>query len=155
LVFLLIFVKKEYMYQALLHAHSGLRWVALILLITAIITAISAKRKGEYTSKHKKLNLFAMIFLHVQILIGSLLYFQSSKGFFSKDPVLIRFFVMEHLSMMVIAAVLVTIGRKKAEKALAPIVKHQKIIVWYSISLLLILASIPWPFRKAVGGEWF
>jgi len=61
---------------------------------------------------------------------------------------------MEHLTMMLIAAVLVTIGRKKAEKALAPIVKHKKIIVFYSIALLLILASIPWPFR-AVSGAWF
>ena len=142
------------MYQALLHAHSGLRWVALILLIAAIFTAISAKRKGEYTAKHKKLNLFAMVFLHIQILIGVLLYFQSGKGFASKDPDQIRFYVMEHLTMMLIAVVLVTIGRKKAEKALAPIVKHQKIIVFYSIALLLILASIPWPFR-AVSGGWF
>lgn len=142
------------MYQALLHAHSGLRWVALILLIAAIFTAISAKRKGEYTAKHKKLNLFAMVFLHIQILIGVLLYFQSGNGFASVDPVKIRFYVMEHLTMMLIAVVLVTIGRKKAEKALAPIVKHQKIIVFYSIALLLILASIPWPFR-AVSGGWF
>jgi len=47
------------MYNGLLHAHSGLRWVALILLIAAIFNALSAKRTGEYTAKHKKLNLLA------------------------------------------------------------------------------------------------
>jgi uncharacterized membrane protein YozB (DUF420 family) len=146
------------MYQALLHAHSGLRWVALILLIAAIFTAVSAKRKGEYTAKHKKLNLFAMVFLHTQALIGFIMYFQSPKVQFTAGwmkEAMYRFYGMEHLLLMLIAVVLVTIGRKKAEKALAPIVKHQKIVVFYSIALLLILASIPWPFRSALGGAWF
>jgi hypothetical protein len=66
-----------------------------------------------------------------------------------------RFYGMEHLLLMLIAVVLVTIGRKKAEKALAPIVKHKKIIVFYSIALILIMAAIPWPFRTALGGQWF
>jgi hypothetical protein len=146
------------MYNGLLHAHSGLRWVALILLIAAIFNALSAKRTGEYTAKHKKLNLFAMVFLHVQILIGFAMYFQSPKVQFTSGwmkEAMYRFYGMEHLLLMLIAVVLVTIGRKKAEKALAPIVKHKKIIVFYSIALILIMAAIPWPFRTALGGQWF
>jgi uncharacterized membrane protein YozB (DUF420 family) len=146
------------MYNALLHAHSGLRWVALILLVTAIFNAVKGKSSGEYLKKHKMINLFAMILLHTQLLIGLVMYFQSPKVQFSqgwmKDPML-RFYGMEHLLMMVIAIVLVTIGRKKAEKADAPIVKHQKIVVWYTIGLIVILAAIPWPFRAALGGQWF
>jgi len=146
------------MYNALLHAHSGLRWVALILLVTAIFNAVKGKSSGEYLKKDKMINLFAMILLHTQLLIGLVMYFQSPKVQFSqgwmKDPML-RFYGMEHLLMMVIAIVLVTIGRKKAEKADAPIVKHQKIVVWYTIALILILAAIPWPFRAALGGQWF
>jgi len=146
------------MYNALLHAHSGLRWVALILLVTAIFNAVKGKSSGEYLKKHKMINLFAMILLHTQLLIGLVMYFQSPKVQFSqgwmKDPML-RFYGMEHLLMMVIAIVLVTIGRKKAEKADAPIVKHQKIVVWYTIALIVILAAIPWPFRAALGGQWF
>ena len=146
------------MYNALLHAHSGLRWVALILLVTAIFNAVKGKSSGEYLKKQKMINLFAMILLHTQLLIGLVMYFQSPKVQFSqgwmKDPML-RFYGMEHLLMMVIAIVLVTIGRKKAEKADAPIVKHQKIVVWYTIALIVILAAIPWPFRAALGGQWF
>lgn len=146
------------MYNALLHAHSGLRWVALILLVTAIFNAVKGKSSGEYLKKHKIINLFAMILLHTQLLIGLVMYFQSPKVQFSqgwmKDPML-RFYGMEHFLMMVIAIVLVTIGRKKAEKADAPIVKHQKIVVWYTIALIVILAAIPWPFRAALGGQWF
>jgi membrane protein DedA with SNARE-associated domain len=66
-----------------------------------------------------------------------------------------RFFGMEHIALMIIALVIVTIGRKKAEKITAPIQKHSKIATWYLIGLILILASIPWPFRAALGGKWF
>lgn len=146
------------MYNALLHIHSGFRWIVLILLIAAIFNAITSKKKGVYLKKDKMLNLFAMIFLHTQLLGGLILYFISPKVMFSEGwmkNALLRFFGMEHVLMMVIAVVLVTIGRKKAEKAEAPIVKHQKIVVWYTIALLIILASIPWPFRTALGGQWF
>jgi len=143
------------MYEILKHAHSGLRWVSLILIIAAIFNAVSSKRKGEYTPKHKKLNLFAMMFMHIQVLIGLGLFFISPKGMAATDPDIKRFFMMEHLTMMVIATIILTIGRKKAEKAVAPIVKHKKIIVWYTIALILIIASIPWPFRTSLGGQWF
>lgn len=150
--------KNNTMLTALQHTHSGLRWVALFLLITAIFNAIASKSKGEYVKKDKMINLFTMIVLHTQLLLGLLLYFQSPKVQFSqgwmKDAML-RFYGMEHFLMMVIAIVLVTIGRKKAEKAVAPIVKHKKIVVWYTIALILILAAIPWPFRAALGGQWF
>ena len=56
---------------------------------------------------------------------------------------------------MLIAIVLVTIGRKKAEKANVVSVKHKKIVLWYTIGLVIIIASIPWPFREALGGNWF
>ena len=93
------------MFTALQHTHSGLRWVALILLITAIFNAIASKSKGEYLKKDKMINLFTMIVLHTQLLFGLLLYFQSPKVQFSqgwmKDAML-RFYGMEHFLMMVI-----------------------------------------------------
>ena len=72
-------LKNKFMYNALLHAHSGLRWVALILLVTAIFNAVKGKSSGEYLKKDKMINLFAMILLHTQLLIGILMYFQSPK----------------------------------------------------------------------------
>jgi hypothetical protein len=61
---------------------------------------------------------------------------------------------MEHFVMMLAALVIVTIGRKKAEKVEAPYSKHQTIGKWYLIGLLIILAAIPWPFRN-LGAGWF
>lgn len=54
--------------------HSGLRWVALLLLVIAIINAGLKIKSGGYLKKDKMLNLFAMIVLHVQLLIGLITY---------------------------------------------------------------------------------
>ncbi len=146
----------ELMYSALSHAHSGLRWVALGLLLYAIILAFS--NKNSYEKKNKMVNLFAMVFLHIQLLIGIGLIFLSQKVSFASGWMkneIFRFYGMEHLLGMLIAIVLVTLGRRKAENASEPKMKNKIIRVWYTIALLIVLASIPWPFRAALGGQWF
>jgi hypothetical protein len=144
------------MLSALSHAHSGLRWVALGLLLYAIILAFS--NRESYEKKNKMVNLFAMVFLHIQLLIGAGLLFLSGKvsfasGFMKSE--MYRFYGMEHLLGMLIAIVLVTLGRKKAEKASDARLKNKIIRVWYTVALLIILVSIPWPSRTALGGAWF
>ena len=145
------------MYNGLLHTHSGLRWIAMILIIAAIINALMNRNSSTYEKKDRLLNLFSMISLHVQLLIGLVLYFISEKVKFSKgwmaDDVN-RFFGMEHFLLMVLAIVVITIGRKKAENAAEPKQKHQLILKWFVIGLVLILAGIPWPFR-GLGSGWF
>lgn len=141
----------------LVKSHSGLRWVALILLLAAIFNALASRGKGKYEKKDKMLNLFAMIVLHIQLLIGLVLYFTSPKvmfiqGWMKMKP--LRFFGLEHLLIMVIAIAVITIGRKKAEKASMIGKKHSIIFNWYTIGLILILAGIPWPFR-GFGTGWF
>lgn len=140
----------------LVHAHSGLRWLVLGLLLYAIYNAIG-KNKSSYEKKDKMVNLFAMISLHVQLLLGLILYFISPKVSFAsgwmKDAAL-RFYGMEHLIGMLIAIVIVTIGRKIAEKQESPAQKNKKIAIWYTLGFVLIIASIPWPFR-GLGGQWF
>lgn len=148
------------MYNGLLHAHSGLRWVVLFLLIWAIANAAMRKTSGQYEKKDKMINLFAMISLHIQLLIGLGLYFMSPKvsfaeGWMSAANGMYRFFGMEHFLGMVIAIALVTMGRSKAEKKLKGTRdKHHRIFVSYLIALILILVTIPWPFRN-FGNGWF
>lgn len=143
--------------EILVRSHSGLRYIVLILLLVAIFNAIASKGKNTYEKKDKMINLFAMVFLHIQLLLGLILYFFGSKvqfieGWMKMAP--LRFYGMEHILLMLIAIVLVTIGRRKAENASDPSKKHGKIVVWYTIGLILILAAIPWPFRN-LGAGWF
>ncbi len=147
------------MYNGLLHAHSGLRWVALILLVAAIINAAKSQSSGNYLKKDKMINLFAMVMLHVQLLIGLGLYFLSPKVQFVEGWMKVsmyRFFGLEHILLMIVAIAVVTMGRSKAEKKLKGTRdKHRRILISYTIGLILILVSIPWPFREALGGSWF
>ena len=143
--------------EILKHAHSGLRWVALGLLIFALFNALKGKKSGEYIKKDKMINLFTMISLHTQLLIGLILYFSSDKVQFIKGWMknsLLRFYGMEHFLMMIIALVIITIGRKKAEKIEDARSKHATIFNWYLIVLIIILLAIPWPFRN-IGGGWY
>ena len=143
-------------------AHSGMRWIVLILILAAIFNAVAAKKSGKYEKKDKMLNLFAMVFLHIQLLIGLILYFSSlstgagkvsfGEGWMKNAST--RFYGMEHVLLMLIAIVLITIGRKKAEKASLAANKHAAIVKFYVIGLILILIGIPWPFRD-LGGSWF
>ena len=147
------------MYNGLLHAHSGLRWVALILLVAAIINAAKSQSSGNYLKKDKMINLFAMVMLHVQLLIGLGLYFLSPQVQFVEGWMKVsmyRFFGLEHILLMIVAIAVVTMGRSKAEKKLKGTRdKHRRILISYTIGLILILVSIPWPFREALGGSWF
>ena len=142
----------------LTHTHSGLRWIALILLIYSVINAFSRKNSGEFSKKDKMLNLFAMVTLHVQLVLGLVLYFNSGKVNFGEGWMkqeLYRFYGMEHLVGMLVAIVLVTVGYSKAKRNESAFRKHKTTFTFYALGLLLLLAFIPWPFRTALGGNWF
>lgn len=147
--------------EILKHAHSGLRWVVLILLLTAIAQAFSGMSGNK--PFNRKFALFSLISCHIQLVIGLTLYFIGS--YYSKLPDTVtdetmisvnRFFRMEHIAMMVIAIALITVGNSRAKKAATDKAKHKSIAVFFTIGLLLILASIPWPFMaKFAGFGWF
>ncbi|HYG53162.1 MAG TPA: hypothetical protein VD905_19820 [Flavobacteriales bacterium] len=150
----------ESVYNILKHAHSGLRWVVLILLIYAVYNAFSKKKGGDYTEGDRKLNLFTMVSTHTMLLIGLIMYFMNpyihllwgNMGAAMKISAA-RHMVLEHPLGMLAALVLITIGHSKSKKA-SGADKHKKIFTFYLIGLILILLSIPWPFRFE-GAGWF
>lgn len=145
--------------NALVSAHSGLRYIVLLLLVVAIVNALLNLKSGKYEKKDKMINLFTMIFLHIQLLIGLVLYFTSDKVKFVSGLMAdksLRFFDVEHPVLMILAIILVTLGRKKAELREVPDVKHKLILRYYLLGLVLIFISIPWPFTHPhLGAGWF
>jgi hypothetical protein len=141
--------------QALISAHSGLRWIALLLLLLAIFNAFTSK---SYEKKHRLVNLFTMITFHIQLLIGLALYYnymtsKIGENWMQNDAW--RFFGMEHLSGMLLAIVAITIGHSKSKKGVDAAAKFKAIKVWYVLAFILVLAFIPWPFRTELGAGWF
>ncbi|WP_020601459.1 hypothetical protein [Spirosoma spitsbergense] len=144
------------MYSGLVHAHSGLRWVALVLLVAAVVTAIGKwQGRGGYTDGNRKLYLFTLISVHTQLLLGIVLLFISPKvNFGMMSEKLYRFYSVEHTTGMLIAIILITIGYSRSKRASDATAKQRLVATFYGIGLLLILASIPWPFRN-LGAGWF
>lgn len=146
------------MFSGIVHAHSGLRWILLILLVFTTLNAFKKWKNHEaFTALDNQLSLLTLIFAHLQLVIGFYLYFTSAKVNLSSLDManaIMRFFTVEHLVGMLIAIVLITLGRIQSKKITTPALKHKKIFVLFFIALLIILLSIPWPFR-GVGGAWF
>ena len=137
--------------------HSGLRWIVLLLLIYSIVNSII--RRNTYEKKDRLLYMFTMVSMHIQLLLGLVLYFfisgkvQFIEGWMKVK--LYRFYSMEHLIGMILAITLVTLGHIASKKQTESSAKHKRILIWYSIGLILILAFIPWPFRAGLLGQWF
>jgi hypothetical protein len=53
-----------------------------------------------------------------------------------------RYWTVEHVTMMVIAIVLITIGHSKSKKILLPEGKHRTIAIFYSLALLVVVVAI-------------
>lgn len=67
-----------------------------------------------------------------------------------------RFFTIEHFTGMIIAIALVHVGKSMAKKNLPDTVKHKRTLIFFGLALLVILISIPWPFREVGAGRgWF
>ena len=145
------------MLNGLIHAHSGLRWILLFALIYAIFNAFSKKKNGTFEQKDKMIGLFAFIISHVQLLIGLGLFILGKRwtGFAHMKDAYSRFFAVEHTLGMIIAIALITIGYIQSKKATSDSKRFSKIGVFYLIALIIILVSIPWPFREALGAGWF
>ncbi|MCU0342046.1 MAG: cytochrome B [Spirosomaceae bacterium] len=136
--------------EILIRAHSGLRYVVLGLLLAAIWIAFTNRTNPN--APRSKMYLFAMISAHVQLLLGLILYgmnWGSKVNFSMMGEKIIRFYSVEHLTGMLIAIVLITMANAQGKKQ-----NHGKVFTYLMIALVVILASIPWPFRN-LGAGWY
>ncbi len=129
-------------------AHSGLRYVVLLLIVLALIQALTGWFGGKnYTEGNRKLNLFAMISAHVQLLLGLVLYFVSplpqpgNMGAAMKNEIT-RYWTVEHAVMMILALVLITIGHSRSKKATNATDKHRAVAIFYGLGTIVIIVAI-------------
>lgn len=138
------------MYTGLQHLHSGFAYLLLAALIFSILyILISYVGKKPFTDKHRKIALIGFIASHVQLLFGLILYFISPLGVSNISGEVmknaeLRLYAIEHPLTMIIAIVLITIGYSKAKKLTDGDQRYKKILIFYTIGLILILSRIPW-----------
>ncbi|HOZ79869.1 MAG TPA: hypothetical protein PLY34_17865 [Ferruginibacter sp.] len=138
--------------QTVAAIHNILRWAVLLFGVLTLINALSGTlKKRVFTESDNKSNLLFMISCDIQLLLGLILLFGNSwmsRMSNLKTDVSVRFFVMEHGFMMILAWILVHVGRVAVKKAGTDAAKHKRMLIYFGLALLLILVSIPWPFRQ-------
>ncbi|MGE0560268.1 MAG: hypothetical protein AB7O47_00490 [Flavobacteriales bacterium] len=131
------------MYNGMLHAHSGFRWLVIIFLVIAILKSFAGWfGKKEYNKGDNMIALLLLSVTHLQLIFGVIMYFISPKiismGEAMKDAT-IRFWAIEHGFTMLIAIVLITLGRVLSKKAATSELKFKKGAIFYTIAFALIL----------------
>jgi len=134
-------------------------------LVASIFISFTKWRGNKpFTKGDKMTYLMALIFCHIQLVIGIVLFFVTKDmlnvisaaggmGAVMKNAPL-RFVVVEHSILMILAIIFITIGYSTAKRAATDVAKHKKTFIFYLIGFILIMVSIPWPFRIA-GYGWF
>ena len=128
--------------------HSTLAYAVLAVIVFAIVNAflgLSAKR--NFTKKDRSLSLIALIFSHIQLVVGLILWVFSPLGkeaMSQMSNAALRLTAVEHPLINIIAIVLITIGWSKHKKEESSNGKFKKIGIFYVLGLLLILSRIPW-----------
>ncbi|GAB3011717.1 hypothetical protein [Spirosoma pulveris] len=149
------------MYSTFLFLHSLFRWLVLISLLYAIIRAYRGYAgQRPFLSADNSVRHWTATIAHVQLTLGFTLYFISPliKSFRQeggKAGGQLAFFGIIHISLMLLAIVLITLGSSMTKRQSADRAKFRTMLIWFSLGLLLIFLAIPWPFSPFANRPYF
>lgn len=141
------------MYTTVLVLHSWLRWVVLVSAFGATFAALGKQPPVTQQSRADRWGLILMMTTDLQMLFGLLLYLALSPftaeamrdfGAAMRTPQL-RFWAVEHLTLMLVAVVLVHVGRVLGRKATTPRSKRTRLALCFGLATIAMVAATPWP----------
>jgi cell division protein FtsW (lipid II flippase) len=146
------------MYVTLLALHSFTRWLVLSSLLLAIFGGYRGWLFDKpYLKFDNMVRHTTATVAHIQLVLGILLYFISPiVSYFLHNfstavhERAIRFFGMEHITMMLIGITVITIGSAKAKRKTTDREKFKTMAIWFTVALLIILSSVPWSFSPLI-----
>jgi len=152
------------MYDIALHAHSWLRWLVLLLGLVAVARAFAGRSSGRpWSRSDDQIGAAFVGLLDLQLLIGLVMYFALSpitkEGMRDMGAAMantgLRFWTVEHPFGMFLAIAVAHIGRVRIRKATDAVRRHRTALVFFTIALILIVISVPWPGRAITGRPLF
>jgi hypothetical protein len=142
------------MYSALLHSHSGLRYLLLLTFVVVLVQSLRGwLSKSEFTPMAAKISLVHFALSHTQLLLGLILYFVSPNVQFGADAMKIkglRYWTVEHITMMIIAIVLVTMGHIIAKKKTQGFEKYKSYFIFNLAAIAVVLIALIFSGRGIV-----
>jgi len=151
------------LYNLFLIIHSWNRWIILLsglVLLVALIYSLSTSKK--FSNALKTIALTFLGSLHIQLLIGIILYVFLSPitqvafndfGSAMKNSG-IRFWAVEHTLLNVIGIVLAQTGYSISKRKIDDKAKQKALLIWMGIAFLIILLAIPMGIM-GVERPWF
>ena len=141
-------------YSSALWLHSLLRWAVLVSGAAAWVLSISgASGRRPWTATDEMWGTIFITTLDTQFLVGLGLYaflspftrvaFQDFAGAMTNGS--LRFWSVEHIAGMIVGIGLAHVGRVKVRKASTDLRKHVIATIFFGLSLVAIIGSIPWP----------
>ncbi len=146
------------MYNFFLITHSWLRWAVLIMAVYAIYKNYEGLTSGrKWLAADKKVNTLFMSTLHLQLLIGLILYvgFSPLVQTFFADPKAsmkvaeLRFWGMEHFAGTFIGIIVAQIGSIRAKKQVSDAGKFRTAFFYFLAAMAIILLMIPFGIWNA------
>lgn len=146
------------MYEIINGLHAWNRWFITIMLLVVLYKSFTGwKKRSVFEKADNTMSLVLMILCDLQLLGGLILYIwlspQTQAAFNDFGAAMknsaSRFWAVEHIFGMVIAWLLIHIGRSKSKKAATDEMKHKKLFIFTLIAFLIIMATIPWPGTAA------
>ncbi|HMO56941.1 MAG TPA: hypothetical protein PKC19_06275 [Roseiflexaceae bacterium] len=142
------------MYSVFLTLHSLTRWVVVVLGVIVVVRAfLGIAGKRGWVDADSRFVRFFILSMNIQFVLGLVLYIFLSPavqramtdfGAAMRDGV-IRFWFVEHMTMMIIALALVHVGGARVRRAAEAIGKHRNAAIFFTLALVAIFLAIPWP----------
>ena len=140
------------MYALIKITHSYWSFFVLIILLVAVLNAINGIVTGkDFGVNNFRISLFGLIFSHIQLLIGLVLYSISPwfEQWLSMDTEVMKKFesllyLIEHPFTNIFAIFLITVGWSMHKRQIESSKKFLRIILFYSLGLIFLLSKIPW-----------
>ncbi|MFY2561224.1 hypothetical protein ACN469_26725 [Corallococcus terminator] len=141
-------------YAVVLFLHSWLRWAVVLLVLLALGKSLRGwLGVGDWTPADRRLQVLAVSAFDSQMLLGMILYFGLSPF---TPPALegglraslsvpaLRFFSVEHPTMMLLALATVHVASALSQRAEAPVSRHRLWALGLLLAALLVSFAIPW-----------
>ena len=140
------------MYAVVKIVHSFWALLVLIILLLAVFNSIRGKvSEKAFDTLDLRISLFGLIFSHIQLLIGLILYFISpwfkkwsslGIGVIKNDES--RLYLIEHPLTNLLAIFLIRMGWSLHKRQTKSSKKFLRIAFFYGLGLLLLLIILPW-----------
>lgn len=126
--------------------HSYNRYLILVALVYVLYRSWSGwMGKKSYEKADNTASVALLGLAHLQLVLGLIQYFVTSAyttgGMPISDP-WVRYFKMEHISAMILAVVLIQLGRTFSKKATLDVDKHKKLAIYTTIATVIIVGML-------------